>query len=189
MTWRLYQARAEPIPIVVPPPPVFEDSWHLPWEVPVRTRPGLGASCQQASADSPPVIIDAYSWRPPFGEPVRQRPGERAGNQQFLAFTEAATQNTPNNNFAEQSYYSKYAYPWSEPVRLKRGLGAHLQQFFAYEPDPVNLIIINDIPWYNWLSNPPIMTKLRLGTGSQPVLAISPYIPSYFPFDKGYVIE
>jgi hypothetical protein len=56
-----------------------------------------------------------------------------------LAYVGAATQNAPNNNFAEQSYFSKYAYPWSEPVRQKPGLKPQLQQFYAndYELVPI----------------------------------------------------
>lgn len=128
----------------------------------------------------------AYPWSIPS---VLAKRGIRPDLQQFLAYVAAKTQNAPNNNFAEQSYYDRYAYPWSEPVRKKPGLGAYLQHTLEFQPAPMNIIILRLMPWFVWLSNPSVMTKPMLGTGNQPVATISPYIPSFYPFDKGYVIE
>jgi hypothetical protein len=115
--------------------------WHSPWSEPQRHKRGLGAHLQRPfTTDAKPVSeAGRLWWLGQLSEPVRTKPRLGTHHHQTLAYVGAATQNAPNNNFAEQSYFSKYAYPWSEPVRQKPGLKPQLQQFYAndYELVPI----------------------------------------------------
>jgi hypothetical protein len=107
--------------------------WHSPWSEPQRQKIGLRAYLQQtfATDPKPPRLDGQLWWLNQFSEPVRTKPRLGTHHHQTLAYVGAATQNAPNNNFAEQSYFSKYAYPWSEPVRQKPGLKPALQQAYT----------------------------------------------------------
>jgi hypothetical protein len=118
-------------PVFVPPAPI-SFGWFSRLSEPVRLNVFRTALQQTFATDPKPPRVDGRLWwLTPFTEPVRSKPRLATHHHQALAYVGAATQNAPNNNFAEQSYFSKYAYPWSEPVRQKPGLKPGLQQAYT----------------------------------------------------------
>lgn len=111
------------------------------------------------------------SWYLNLSEPVRLKPGTHASRQQFLAYVGAATQNAPNNNFAEQTSYAKYGYAWTEPVRLKPGLSPQLQPFTTSDTTPFPTS--RNMGWFAPLTDP-VKVKPRLQEGLQQFTAADP---------------
>lgn len=97
-------------------------------------------------------LVQADSLGSAWSTPVRIRQGLHPRHQQFIAFTQAATQNGPNFNFAEQTSYDKYGYPWNLPVRQRAGLHASRQQFTNrdFNSFPTQTMF----PWFAPLSEP-----------------------------------
>lgn len=124
--------------------------WLSPWSEPQRQKIGLRHYLQQSfTTDAAPFRTSGRLWwLSQWSEPTRRKPPISPHHYQALAYIGAATQNAPNNNFAEESYFSKYNYPWSEPVRQRAGLRGYLHPFYANDtelipiPPPNNAWIV-----------------------------------------------
>ncbi len=161
----LQQAPSSFVQLQAPP----AGTWYANLQTPVWQKPGLTPALQQfyATDHQPTPTSLFFGWYTWFAEPVRSLPVTPASLWPYQAYAQAATQNSPNDNFAEQSYYSKYAFAWSEPVRILGqpvpGLHAALQQFVAQDTKTVSPG--GALYSHTWLSTPvwqPVGTPAHL---------------------------
>ena len=120
---------------------VLQDSLGPVWSEPVRQKIDPRRAVALAASGLVETLLPEQgkltgAWYQWFSEPVRFKKGLPTREQPVLAYIGAATQNAPNNNFSEQSIYSKYAFPWSEPVRVKPRLREGLQRFHTNDTVP-----------------------------------------------------
>jgi hypothetical protein len=161
-------ATAQQVSHTEPPTSVFEvvtiDKWFAQWREPVRQKPGLGTSLQQAYAD--PAFV-AATPQPGTGivTPVTDSVGVQFRERrqyQALAYSPFFT--------AETITPDKWAYPWSEPVRQKPGIRAALQQaFIATTLNPETQIINGFESRWHYPWSEPVRTR-RLAVAQYPFI-------------------
>jgi hypothetical protein len=138
-------------PFVTTAETVTVDKWVYPWTEPVRQKPGLRASLQQAAIgpvlDDETQIIDQFEsrWHFPWSEPVRTKRQLPTGEQPFLAYT-------PQPDVDIDSWYKAFV----DPVRLKRDPAAAraLETSDGGIQTPFTTEVVDVDSWFHWLETP-----------------------------------
>lgn len=188
-----------------------ESLWHEAWRDPVRTKPRLLESLQQAQiqgwVNPPAEVINLDKWYSHWREPVRTKPGLQASLQEFFkaslrpiipsfGYFDALSEPVrlkprlqPSLNqflaFTElvpPVFIDAYLYPFSEPVRQKVGLRADLQQALAWEFEPSQLV---NLQWMIPFGEP---VRTRWFPASENQVVIGEIVPLFPPIAFADVI-
>lgn len=145
---------------------VSEDRWHEPWAEPVRAKPALPASEQQAVAFVPVVATQVFedSWHQRWTDPIQISLAWKTGDNsvEFVA----GQSPTPT--------IDGWGSPWSMPPKAKWGTTAALQQFLAFAPFVTTAVPSVD-GWAQPWSTPPKL-KVSINVATQQALAFDPAV-------------